>query len=107
MREPTTPGVRASYSAALMPGKKAYPVKSVQLARSRMRPAISAGESASVSVQENVIGLIRSHLLRERPHEPRRPLNPIRQLVVVLDALRLDRHPIPHRPTGDVERPDV
>src|SRR3954471_13003544 len=48
-----------------------------------------------------------SSLLRERPHESYRPLDPRLQLVVVLDALRLDRHPIPHRPAGDVELPDV
>src|SRR5262249_35356245 len=40
-------------------------------------------------------------------HELHRPLDPRPQLVVVLDAFRLDRHPIPHRPAGDVEPPDV
>src|SRR5262249_40253138 len=41
------------------------------------------------------------------PHELHGPLNPVLQLLVVLDASRLDRHPIPHRPAGDIERPNV
>src|SRR5262245_43828674 len=90
-----------------MPGRTAYPLKAVQLARSRIRPAMSAGDSPSVSVQQNEIGLIRSHLLRERPYELDGPLDPRLQLVVVLDAFRIDSDPIPHRLAGDVERPDV
>src|SRR6478672_714508 len=43
----------------------------------------------------------------QRPHELRRPPDPHIQLIVVLYAFRLDRHPISHRPAGDVERPDV
>src|SRR5688500_9017515 len=101
MREPTTPGVRTSYSAALMPGSTAYPSNAVQLAGSRIRPAMSAGDSPSVSVQENLIGPIRSHLLRQRPHEFHRTPGPSLQLVIILDAFRLDQHPIPHRPAGD------
>ena len=41
------------------------------------------------------------------PDELDRPLNPLRQLVIFLDALRLDQHPIPHRPAGEVKFPDV
>src|SRR5436190_10628366 len=107
MREPTMRGVRTSYFAALMPGSTAYPLKSVQLARSRMRPAMSAGSSPSVSVQENPIGLIRLHLLRKCPHELQCPLDPAGQQAIPLDALRLDQHPALHRPAGDVERPNV
>src|SRR3712207_3694009 len=33
-------------------------------------------------------------LLRQCPHELRRPVEPPRQLVVVLDPLRLDGHPV-------------
>src|ERR1043166_6039145 len=40
-------------------------------------------------------------------HELHGPLYPDLQLLVVLDALRLDSHPFPHWPAGDVERPNV
>src|SRR5690348_10403782 len=46
-------------------------------------------------------------LHRQRLHELQRPVDPDGQLVVVHDAIRLNRHPIPHRPAGDVKRPDV
>ena len=46
-------------------------------------------------------------ILRQLPHEFHRPLNPARQMAVVLDAFRLDQHPALHRPAGDVELPDV
>lgn len=44
---------------------------------------------------------------RQRPHKLRRSLDSSVQLVVVHDALRLDRHPIYHRLAGDVEHPDM
>src|SRR5947208_2522315 len=46
-------------------------------------------------------------LRRQCLHELQRQVDPAGQLVVALDPLRLDRRPIPHRPAGDVERPDV
>src|SRR5262245_47402048 len=57
-----------------------------------------------------IVGFIWLSLLSlcwQLSHELHRSLNPALQLVVVLDALRLDHHPIPHRPAGDVERSDV
>src|SRR5262249_51559216 len=44
---------------------------------------------------------------RQRSHERFRPLNPVAQLVVTLDACRGDQHPALHRLAGDVELPDV
>src|SRR5262249_2051834 len=44
---------------------------------------------------------------RRRLHELQRQADPAGQLAITLDPLRLDRHPIPHRPASDVEWPDV
>src|SRR5262245_15232237 len=50
----------------------------------------------------------RSPLLRrQRPDELHRPLDPVGQLVVVLNPFRGDHHPTVHCPARDVELPDV
>src|SRR5262249_37615129 len=53
------------------------------------------------------IRLVSSLFCGQRPDELRRPLDPAAQLVVTLDAFRLDQHPALHRPAGDVELLDV
>src|SRR5262245_18637401 len=48
------------------------------------------------------------HLLRRQlSDESHSSLDPATQLVVILDAFRLDQHPALHRPAGDVELLDV
>jgi len=46
-------------------------------------------------------------LRRQRLHKLQRPLDPILQLVVVLDAFWLDQHPALHRPAREIELLDV
>src|ERR1043166_5878218 len=92
-----------------MASHKAYlPFVSSPVARKRYTSPTTAIVRPSPNLR--IVAFIRPSLLslrRQLPHEPHGPLNPALQLVVVLDALRLDHHPIPHRPAGDVERPDV
>src|SRR5262249_39180502 len=48
-----------------------------------------------------------SSLLWQRLYERRRPPAPVRQLVVVLEAIRLDHDPTFHWFAGDIELPDI
>jgi hypothetical protein len=50
-----------------------------------------------------VTGAIQDSLRRQLPDELHRPLDPVLQLFVALDAFRLDQHPPLHRPARDVE----